>query len=559
MKFFNKYEITPSLVFLLGSAFGFLSHLSLQDGLYNSQIVVNLMGYARDDVMYIWGVNLWTVMSQVSGALLLIGVTEFAQSIGLSVVLNGLSFCSLYLILNSISKNSLYSLALVLINYFSRHYLYGLGYEVSMSSWHFFNSTWGNYGFHFALLSLGLIFSNRLKTGYFLLGAMLSIHFFIGFYFVVSVGLALLLFKKNKEDLNVILKWFLFGILFSIISYMINFYQYGVVDLGASQSSLHNYIANWDTHRNVSINYIRSAVISNILLFLYVNYLFFIKKVERSISLCWIYSASSLCLFVIAFYLFSLMEVFPFLYTAMPERTFNVLYYLSIPILCSLQSKTRRVFPLVLFFGVVALDQFFQILSYDILSIILLLSLFIFSFFSSSKMKLHERKIAMIIILSLSIYSICNYNFLDRIKRIDKSFNNERNTFLKKSNGMLIVSPLHISSKVQLFTRRKILMDVTELSEISYAFHTYSKANDIMKNIYNIELNNNYKSLFVIHNGVETVAPEYVRKIWEDRSKEVWKEIFKQYQVSQVLVPENWNLKIKPVYTDSIDKVYEVE
>ncbi|GEM_PF-4108164 len=557
MKYLNSPKIPIFLVFFIGCFIGFLSHLSIQDGLYNSQIVVNLMDYGKDDLMYIWGINLWTVMSQVTGFLLAIGINESVQSIILSVVLNGLSFMSLYLILNSISRNSLLSLALVLMTYFSKHYLYGLSYEVSMYSWDFYNSTWGNFGFHFALLSLGLIFSNYLRVGYFLLGAMLSIHFFIGSFFIGTILLANIV-TKNNEGIKLKGKWFAYGLFFSVVSYIINYSQYGAIDVGGAQISIDNYITNWDTHRNSSLDYLRSAILTNLFCLFFTGYLFFFKKIRGIFSLSWFFSASVACFVILIFYVLSLIDLFPFLYVAMPERMFNFLYYLSIPTACALAVRRGRSFPVLLFPVIIMFDYFFHFLFFDIVSFCLLILLLLVSVFPIFIKKNYEDKMALGLI-GLCIISIgLNSNFKERINNIDKSFYNERNSFLKRSDGMLLVSPMHIASKVQLFTRRKIIMDATELSEISYAFHTYSKANMIMKEIYKIELNDDYKNLFVIHNGVETVSPGYVRKIWENRDPKEWRNLFVKYQISQVLVPSNWNLKIKSVYSDSNDKVYEI-
>ena len=157
-------------VFFFGCLVGLLCHLSIQDGLYNSQIVAHVIDYKPSDLMYIWGINLWSIMSQITGLALFVGVSEFTLSIILSITLNGLSFLALYLILRSITHNQFISFLAVIVTYLSQHYLFGLSYEVSMSSWAFFNSTWGTYGFHFSLLAIGLFLTNHHRSSFFLCG-----------------------------------------------------------------------------------------------------------------------------------------------------------------------------------------------------------------------------------------------------------------------------------------------------------------------------------------------------------------------------------------------------
>lgn len=101
-------------------------------------------------------------------------------------------------------------------------------------------------------------------------------------------------------------------------------------------------------------------------------------------------------------------------------------------------------------------------------------------------------------------------------------------------------------------------MDTTELSEISYAFHTYSKANHIMKDIFKVELNENYKSLFIDYDGTETIEPNYVKQIWEKRSVEEWKNLSQVHGFNGVLAPLSWKINLETEFSNSSDKLLKI-
>lgn len=557
---FKKYVATLRfnliLIIFLGFLVSILTSIAIQDGLYNSQIVLDIIDYKDTDLMKIWGENLWTILAQVSGLLIKIGLSELTVSLLISCFTAIVSFLGIFLIASSF-LSPLFSTLLTLTYFLSTHYIAGLHYEVSMISWSSFNSTWGQYGFHMSMITIGLIL-HRNKYGYIFLGLLPSIHFFQGSFLLGSIALT---FLFNKEIFCIKMsKYFAYGLLVSVISFLFNYLNTPYIDMEPVLASYIDYVNSWDSHRSTEFSLFHPSII--ITCFTVLSCLVKFKESirHRFLSLYLTMAFCSLSLVVIC--RFITIDSFARLMLALPTRFVNITCYLSLVVLAYMLVKYFEKPRIITYFLIFLVS--FQFVPYGsiyyYLSALIIFLVPVFKF--TAKIKIHKTVgyISTFLILlgfSYKLYVLTNLN--ERLTEVKEHFNEPVMKFLKKEpSRMLLISSSYVGSEVQLLSRRPILIDVSELAEVSYAFHTYNKSNQIIRDIYGFELTPDYASLFISYRETETIDPEYVRRIWEQRSPEEWKILAHKYDFYDILCPSEWNLKLDHVFNDKNHKVYRV-
>ena len=568
MRFADYYERHfCKIQILIGLFFGFFFGIALQDGLYNSQIVAGLIGYNPEDTMYIWGNTNWSLIAQIPALLLKLGLNDIYCNLIVSLLISILSFLSLGIIFKTITNSSKISFLLSLFSFYSIHYLFGSGYEVSMISWKFFNSTLGMTGFHFCVLVLAFFWNRSYSIGFFLLGTSLSVHIFQSFYIHLFIGLLLIYQKELLTKKN--LSRYLLGLSISIISFVFFYLKVGNTisnNLSVPHEEMKQFISLWDDHRLIPIRFYSPAFISN---FLFFPIIYFLNKKLSIIKELRIWSLfcflSAILLFVLANSpLSSLSTVFMM---SMPEKMLGFGLYLNLMIIISIllkDSSSQFFFSalsislIILFTFIIRINNpginlnYFPLAAFSLI----LFCLVIDNIMNKETFNLIIIKLLLLLFVFFPtkdvIFSFSNPHSFTKIKR---TYSSDFAKFLSSTDKYIIVAPSYIGSYIQMISHKKILFDPGELSDIPYSPASYKFSNKIMKDIYQVDLLKP-SAIYMKHHKRGLVSNRYIQSIWESRTFKDWENLKAIYHFNFIVVPKNWKLRIKNYRIFSEGAVY---
>ncbi len=162
------------------------------------------------------------------------------------------------------------------------------------------------------------------------------------------------------------------------------------------------------------------------------------------------------------------------------------------------------------------------------------------------------------IIILLTLILGQNYNKLLLIK------NNLTNNFKKKEESYVInfvknkdiktnlIVPSSLVSYIFKKTEKPILLHTESLDFIPYHPYLSDKFFHILKIVYNIENN------LPPENNNPSLSDKYIKEVFENRSKDEWLSIKKEFNVEFILVPYIWNLNLNLNKEDKNYKLYKL-
>jgi hypothetical protein len=101
----------------------------------------------------------------------------------------------------------------------------------------------------------------------------------------------------------------------------------------------------------------------------------------------------------------------------------------------------------------------------------------------------------------------------------------------------LTAGDLHL---IQLRTRRPVLLDGGGLDGLLYSLEAGPEMERILRDVYGIDLLNPPKEA----RGAGRIPPIANRRVWESYSPEKWREIARDFHVTQVLTYPDWTLNL---------------
>lgn len=154
-----------------------------------AQVTAGIVEYPRGNPFYIYHLKLWTVLHHAAALLLGAGVSEITLSIWISGLLGMVTFQALAMVVYALSRDAMLAIASTVVIIASNTAQFGVGYPIFLLGT---SHTYGAMGLSTAVLVLGLIGSGEYGLGLFLLGVAPSIHPSLGIWlaFVVVVSLA---------------------------------------------------------------------------------------------------------------------------------------------------------------------------------------------------------------------------------------------------------------------------------------------------------------------------------------------------------------------------------
>ncbi len=566
---------------ILGFRVGMLGFPDWQVAVETAQVVGGLVSYAPDNVFYIYHTRLWTVLHQLLALGLRAGVSELALSLIVSGVQGMLTFQALALFVYGLSRNTLLAVGAAALIFFTRSAEYGTVYPLFLLGT---EHTYGVVGLSTGVLAVAMLGAGWYRAGALLLGMAPCIHPALGSWIVLTVFLAVLSdFRTLRAELRAALPWLLAGCGVTTASLLIHFSLAPETPAGMARLSsedLSTFVRLWDGHR-AAVNIWHNGVMLNVASFVVAVAWLLMARLKPGTTKE-LPSSSKLLLRITAAGSFMALAMIPLswippdrlpaaLLVLMPGRYLNFAAMTFVALIFGLLASRRELWSsgalLFLTCGLLAsgqsmlwafLEHHHGIRYQSYIRPLHIVWMATAALLAGAAWKsrvqrtksdepshpLHPLLLSHLFLLSLAVLmtmhqhgELSGAHFHDRTN--DVFFAD-----IARGRGVLLVAgDLHL---IQLRTRRPVLLDTGALDTVMYSLETGAPMQRMLRDIYGLDLH---------HPPPEAVGAGRIpalshRDTWERYSPEHWREIRRDFGVTQVLAYSDWTLQL-PVASQS--------
>ena len=489
-----------------------LSYPFLQYGIDGGLVLSGIIQYQdlKSPMIYYY-LNSWTSIHQFSSLLLLLGLSvEIASKILMVIAVVFFSF-GVFLFFFSLTKQKNLSLFVAITSIIIGKNFGDTDYPSLIFSEH----TYGMLSLATFTFILGLVANRNILISCILTFILISIHPIVGLWTLFVVSFCFYYLNIFNTYKNEIYKGVVIGFFFITASFL--FYYFNSIEkIPYDKNLFSEYLDNWDGHRNIS-NVIHYEYIIKTLLLAFLC-VFSLKQKFKSSS----YS--------------------PHLLIVLLSSVCSLSLYLTYKLI-------PNIFPQLL--KIIMPSRFIMLHTFLGWPIILGLTIFL--------TKNHfKKKIILFISILLTLILLQNYNriFLIKdgvIKIVKTKEDSPVINFVKDENIKTnLIVPSGLISYVFKKTETPILLHTESLDFIPYHPYLTNKFFRILEKIYDIknnsppEKNNPY------------LSDDYIKNVFENRPKDEWLLIKKEFNVEFILVPNVWDLKLNIYKEDNKYKLFQL-
>ena len=235
---------------VLGAVYGALPLNHAQVAVEGAQILAGRVQYPPDNPFYVANTRIWTLLHQIGGTLLALGMDEWTLSRCFAALGGALAFAAVCGVILALSERPLLSVLLTpLAIVIARHDGAGFGYPVlALGTSH----TYGVVAMGWVLLSLALFGLRWTRVGAFCAGLAPCVHPSMGPWVAVCLAWAAVVSARARSTLldHRVLAWFGAGALASLASFLAyrSLAEHGP-PAPEADAILQTFVALWDVHR----------------------------------------------------------------------------------------------------------------------------------------------------------------------------------------------------------------------------------------------------------------------------------------------------------------------
>jgi hypothetical protein len=487
-----------------------------QRGLSAGLIISGEVNYPdKNNILYLWYNNSWSLYHHFISFLIKLGIKKIELlNIFILFLVTFVNCLGLFFITKTLTKNYLFSLFVSFVLIVTQFNFGDLDFPVLIFSEH----TNAPIGSAVAILTLGLIGNRNFKIAYLLCLINIFLHSVIGLWILFILIISLFAFANKKEDYqlksgrNLI---FLTSCLTILLIFFINFNFNRIPIIYEKDIELYKeYLKVWDSHRNPDhpINYIYVSL-SALMSFMILYFINFKRRIlnENQKFFLKVILVHTFLSFVIYISFKMFQNLFPIiLIQAMPNRLFLIHSFFGPSIIASLF--------FVLFYKKVSNINSIKYLT---------LSIIIISILFYSERYLHKIKKIPTKIVNQTYY---DKQFWEKIKN-DKLIDG------------LVLPSINACSKTIQRAKKPILICIETIDYVNYIPQLILPVKDIMEDIYKIDFSNPPEKF---HGGIWKDKTYKIN--FESKSSSDWLIIQKKYNLSGLILPNNWNIKLKKKY-----------
>jgi len=561
---------------LLGFRVGMVGFPEWQVAVETSQVVAGLVRYPAGNPFFIYHTKLWTIVHQLCAPLLWAGVSEIRLSLIISGVLGMLTFQALAIFVYAFSRDVLLAAGAAVLIFASRAAEYGAVYVLYLLG---NENTYGIIGLSFCVLAVGLIGSGCYRSGGFLLALAPAVHPSLGGW-TCAVAACAVPWRSSRwrHELRPAGKWFLIGASVTAASLLVQLafiYRPPDAAVDFSAQEIAAFITFWDGHRRpVDIGSTGVLLNFSALALAFVWLTAFAEELPRpSFLLLRVTVAAALTSIALMFVSWIPPEKLPTpVLVLMPGRVlnYNALTYVALVIgLLGHYRRTLWGLALLAFLAIGLLFADYSMLwpwleqrgveyhsPVRTLWVVGATSVALVTGAAWSKWRTLDRPAEAMLsagrgnqrltpamrALVFAVLAAPVVGVLVYARPASLIFRDRTNdVFLSQvaaGRGLLLTAgDLHL---VQLRTRRPVLLDGGGLDGLLYSLEAGPEMERILREVYGIDLLNPPEEA----RGSGRIPPMATRRVWESYSTEKWREIARDFHVTQVLTYPDWTLNL---------------
>ena len=506
----NNYPQIVILTFfslLIGSSYPYLQY-----GIDGGLVLAGIVKYQDfNSPMAYYFFNSWTLIHQFSSLLLQIGLSVESSSKVLMMISTFFFSFGVFLFCYSLTKEKNLSLFIAVVSIVLGKNFGDTDYPSLIFSEH----TYGMLSLATFTFILGLIANKNIFFSCLLAFVLFSIHPIVGLWTLLIMFISFYLFNIYSIYKKEIKKGIILGIIFIIFSFII--YSFNSIEkIPYNEDLFLDYLENWDGHRSISKLIHYEYLIKTLFLFILCA-LIFKKKIESSSYSAHIFAL--LLSLVCSSILYLLYKLVPFIF---PE-----------------------------FFKIIMPTRF--IMLHTFLGWPLIIATLIFLLKDTFKKKANFFVSILLILILIQNYNkifLIKNNFISNFQEKEESY---VINFLKNENFKTnLIVPSSLVSYVFKKTKKPILLHTESMDFIPYHSYLSDKFFYILRKVYKIENN------IPPEQNNPSLSDNYIKNVFENRSKDEWSSIKREFNVGFILIPHEWNLNIKIHKQDEKYKLYKL-
>ena len=550
-----------------------------------AQVIAGIVRYPSGNPFFIYHLKLWTLLHQVSAALLMAGMSEIRLSTILSGITGMVSFQALAMTTYALSRSTWLSVAAALVIFMGRAAEYGVRYPVFLLGT---SHTYGSLGLSWLVLVAALIGCGRYGLGLFLLGMAPALHPSLGVWLALIAGLS---FACQPQATRAWVlphwRWFVAGALVSAASLAVHLStsrRIPPIDAATASRYLSAFTQLWDEHRQ-PMAFGHAGVVLNIAAILVgVIWLTFFRSTLPSSSmfvLTFVTVSGIVSLACAAISFVSPDRLPGVLIMLMPTRVVNVDAMMFGAMILGMTGAFRnrvwaRFLVTALSAGLLlnhrellstrAVETTWLAIDPRMLTLAVLLGgaglLIAGAAFEGGNRPRQSRSphwlgvvadlATVLIVTSAVAASLRHMPPRTEVATFRDRTNDGLFATAARTHGMLLTGgDLHLA---QLRSRRPVLIDGGGLDGLPYAVAGAPETARILRDVYGIDF---FHPPSEAH-GTGMIPTAFNKKVWEDYTTAQWQKIRRAYNVTQVLTYNNWTLHLPIVAQNGSYLLYEI-
>ena len=573
--------MTSTAVLCVSGALGFvvvaLGFPDWQVAVETAQVVAGLVDYPRDNSFYIYHLKLWTVLHQLCAGLLGAGMSEITLSMLLTGVQGMLTFQALAMFVYALSRDVVLSLASVVVVIVSGTGDVGVTYPVFLlGTVH----TYGAVGLSLVVLVPALLGCGHYRLGLFLAGIAPAVHPSLGLWLALGLGVCGVMdMAAARRVLTVGWRPFAAGCAVTAVSLGVHLYMSrGIPPVPGDVVAryLDAFTALWDEHRQpVRLSHM-GVRINLAALALATAWLGVRPGSDPGLTPLRFGAVVAAVSVVFVFVSWVPPERLPrWLVMLMPTRLLNVATMTFTAMVLGLAGAIRQRWGPWLTVAIAALllagrrsllwdwvrqqgwadGAPYRVDPAGVLAVATLL-LIVYAF--ARRREGNRRPLVpnailaalVLVVVAIGIRPVLAARSAESVYR-DRTNDLFFQTVARGRGLLLTGGDLYL---IQLRTRRPILLNGGALDSLPYAPESAPVMDRVLRNVYGIDLFNpppGTPKMAVVPNA-------YNRQLWQGYSGDRWQQIKREYNVSQVMVPADWQLSLPIVAQSRHYLLYEI-
>jgi hypothetical protein len=555
---------------LVGLSLG-LSNATWQNSVETGQVLAGKVKYPPDNPFYAYHLKAFSIVNHLSAALLCLTDSEKIVSIIISGLLGVVSFQAIGMFIFALNRSICMSVLGAVLIYFANYTGHGAVYSIWLLGT---PATFGVLGLSFVVLTMALIGARAYKAGLFCLGLAPAIHpAMAGWLFMILFFSSFFRWGFAKSIIIKHHRYFVAGLLITIAALTYQLHVTRALPGNGSEplkKHLDSYVQYWDSHRegfywDADSGKTYSSKFRGVLFGIY-------GLATAFLGFRYFRKHDSLVFILVAIVISAILSLLLSVATQLPARMVPSLLLISMPgryinlsdivmaatLLGMLTTSDNRSYigNYNTFIFLLAGSFFSRHFEVQIISLTVVLFWLVYVTMKKDNLwqktlplparehRISYEKLLCGFLCIFLLISVPSMRFVERYvykKGIFKDrTNNEFYHKVAQRDGLMVVADF---SMMPLKTRRPVLTDISSPNFFLYAFEYSADYNYILQKVYGIDLlippPRRYRH--------KEIPMELYKIAWETRTTEEWRQIRNEFNVTDVLTPDDWVLSLPVV------------